>query len=257
MGIRKVQFLMGAQQNDSRKPNYDPLAYAHESPVHEVYLDTFRIARFAVTVGQFQQFVEQDSYREERCWVDGGFGKFAKPERWADQLPFPTRPVTGVSWYEAAAYCRWTGFRLPTEAQWERAARGGEARKFPWGNEPADKSRLNFNNDIGHVTPVGIYPLGNTPEGTCDLAGNVREWCADAFGQYPDGGVSNPRALYTDSYRVMRGGSWADDAKDCRAAHRVGYDPWSRHLIRGFRLAAVPPGERSKNESGQQAEPQP
>ena len=125
--------------------------------------------------------------------------------------------MVNVSWYEAAAYCAWAGCRLLTEAEWERAARGTVGRKYPWGNQAAEPSRLNFGaSQIGHPTPVGIYPLGATPDGIHELAGNVWEWCADSYAAYPSEAVSNPRGPKQATARVPRGGSWADVAGSCR-----------------------------------------
>jgi formylglycine-generating enzyme required for sulfatase activity len=199
------KFLMGAQSEDSKRPNYDGEAYAHESPVHEVYLDELRIARYPVTVGQYQRFVDDNGYKTERWWEAGGFGEFSEPDEWEEQLQYPARPVVYVSWYEAAVYCAWRGCRLPTEAEWERAARGTEGRKYPWGDAPANPSRLNYSgSQIGHPTPIGIYPLGATPEGVHDMAGNVWEWCADWFSGYTAETVSNPRGPDEATRRVIR-----------------------------------------------------
>ena len=208
-------------------------------PAHVVTLDAFRIARYPVTVGQYQQFVEQEGYADERWWTEGGFGRFAAPDDWEQQLQFPSRPVTGVSWFEANALCAWAGYRLPTEAEWERAARGKQGRTYPWGNEPADASRLNFNQNVGHVTPVGIYPLGNTPEGVCDMAGNVWEWCSDWFAEdyYQRSPKKNPKGPDKGEYRVLRGGAWIYQARDCRAAVRLRFStPALRGSYVGFRL---------------------
>jgi len=207
-------------------------------PEHEVYLDEYRIGRYPVTVNEYRQFVEDDGYKDPRWWEAGGFGVCSSPGHWEDQLQYPSRPVIDVMWYEAAAYCRWARCGLPTEAEWERAARGTEGREYPWGNEAADSSRLNFDGNVGHATPVGIYPLGATPEGICDMAGNIWEWCQDCYGAYPSVKVRNPRGPKLALYRVIRGGSWAFDARYCRSAYRNGYGPRFRHNELGFRVAA-------------------
>jgi len=143
------------------------------------------------------------------------------PEDWDDQVEYPNRPVVGVSWFEAAAYSAWAGSRLPAEAEWEKAARGTEGRKFPWGNEPADPSRLNSDGNVGRPTPVGLYPAGATPSGIYDMAGNVWEWCCDV--------VNEP-------VRVVRGGSWNFGSGYARSAYRSGYHPDSRNNGFGFRV---------------------
>ena len=238
------KFLMGAQQANSNEPNYDAAPYKDEAPVHEVQLDEFRIARYLVTVGQYAHFVEDEGYADEQWWSAGGFSKYGSaPEDWDTQSAYPSRPVVGVSWHEAAAYCAWAGFRLPTEAERERAARGAEGRKFPWGNSTADPTRLNYDYNVGHSTPVGIYPLGATPEGICDLAGNVWEWCADWFGVYEAEPVANPRGPEEGSARVVRGGGWTGPARGCRPAHRGAVGPSGRDRDLGFRLLLSPPGQ--------------
>ena len=187
-------------------------SFVMKSTGKQVELDAFQIARYPVTVGGYADFVEEGGYQDERWWKDGGFGKWSAPDNWDDQQQNPTRPVVYVSWYEASAYAAWfsnhlppqTQCRLLTEAEWERAAGGSKGREFPWGNEPADESRLNFSVNVGHVTPVGLYPRGMTPDGVHELAGYVWEWTA------------------TDeaSFRVFRGGSWDSPAEDCRVAFR-------------------------------------
>ena len=101
------RFLMGAQSQDERKPNYDPEASNRESPVHEVFLNGFRIARFLLTVGQYKQFLDDDGYTDSRWWLSGGFGHFSEPQKWEEQIQYPSRPVVGVSWWEATAFCAW------------------------------------------------------------------------------------------------------------------------------------------------------
>jgi len=159
------EFLMGAQKKDANASNYDPEAFDEESPVHQVHLDEFQIARYPVTVAEFAEFVEDGGYQTEKNWQSGGFGDFQQPNNWDEQQSFPNRPVVEVSWFEAAAYAYWCGCRLPTEAEWERAARGDQARKYAWGNDEPSERLMNYNGNVGRATPVGVYPCGATPEG--------------------------------------------------------------------------------------------
>ena len=217
---------------------------ADESPVREVYLDAFRIARYPVTVDQYRLFVENDGYSETSYWDAGGFGQFGEPDGWNEQLQHPNWPVTGVSWYEAMAYCRWTGHRLPTEAQWERAARGTDGRWFPWGNQPADENRLNCADDdfkprVGHATPVGVYPSGASPDGLYDMPGNVWEWCADWYGKYDPDESANPTGPKEAARRVVRGGGWLDLSRYCRCSYRDHDDPDDRGDFLGFRVLCL------------------
>ena len=196
--------------------------------------------------------MDDEGYQDARWWAAGGFAEFSEPEAWEEQLPCPSRPVVGVSWYEATAFCVWANVRLPTEAQWERAARGTTGRKYPWGDEPADEKRLNYARDdfspnVGHSTPVGIYALGNTPEGISDMAGNVWEWCENGYEAYTAEAVSNPSGSEEAPSRVNRGGSWRSVAGRCRSAYRLRVEPEYRYDYLGFRVAAVPP--RAQNET--------
>src|SRR5213078_2648717 len=153
------------------------------------------------------------------------------PTRLAD------RPAVNVTWYEAAAWCAWAGGRLPTEAEWERAARGVEGRKYPWGNEEPDVERANYaETKITQATPVGLFPRGMTPEGIHDLAGNVWEWVADWYEKYyehaPD---ENPQGPKSGEARILRGGSWVDDSRGLRASDRFRGEPEVRVKDFGFR----------------------
>ena len=227
--IRGDKFLLGSQKDDPSKPNYDPDRYDGELPVHEVRLDSFQISQYPATVFEYRKFVESGGYRDERFWKAGGFGETTKPEQWEEQMEFPNRPVVGVSWFEASAYCAWKGVRLPTEEEWEFAARGKDGRKYPWGNDPASALRLNFNESkIGRPSPVGLYPLGATPEGIADMAGNVWEWTNSLY----DAKSKGPGAL-----RILRGGSWLDFAGLCRSACRFWALPAARGGDFGFRPA--------------------
>src|SRR5947209_448081 len=228
-------FRMGAQSREKDAANYDPEADDSESPVHEVSLTDFRLGRYPVTVQEYAKFMDRDGYRIRKYWADG-FGKFSEPRDWEGQQRYPNRPVVGVSWYEAAAYCAWAGGRLPTEAEWERAARGPLSASYPWGNEPPlAKSRVNYGAEVGHPTPVGLYPAGNSVEGLCDMLGNVWEWCSDWFGEYEQEKQADATGPASGEYKVLRGGSWYNSPRSVRVSVRVRNVPASRNFIIGFR----------------------
>jgi cellulose biosynthesis protein BcsQ len=186
-------------------------------------LKSFQIGRYPVPVEEYRRFVEDDGYQNERWWIAGGFGETSEPGNWDEQLQHPNWPVTRVSWYEAAAYCAWVGVRLPSESEWDLAARGHVRREYPWGNEPPDERRANFHMKVGNPTPVGLYPAGATPEGVADMAGNVWEWVEDWYERH--------------RMRVLRGGSFSVVASNLRAADRDRYGPGSRGDDIGFRCA--------------------
>ncbi len=253
------RFLMGAQRADPKQPGYDKEARGNEAPPHWVELDAFLIGCWPVTVAEYALFLDDGGYADALWWDAGGHGQWFKPDKWGDQLQHPNRPVVSVSWFEATAYCAWlterrraTGLarsrrervRLPTEAEWEFAARGVEGRRYPWGKTKPEPELLNFDRNIGAPTPVGIYPKGATTEGVLDLAGNVWEWCADWYSgdYYPDclarGTVSNPEAPEQGNRRLRRGGSWGSGTGLARAAVRDDYGlPVNRDLdVVGFRV---------------------
>ncbi|MCC7155287.1 MAG: SUMF1/EgtB/PvdO family nonheme iron enzyme [Bryobacterales bacterium] len=218
--------------------------YAHSKPVHPVRLRAFKIARFPVTVEDYRVFVEGKGYSELKWWTAGGFDpKRTAPNAWDDQLRFPNRPVVRVTWYEAKAFCEWgkqhiPGLRLLTEAEWEYGARGTEGRKYAWGDDPPSSELANYGGGPGHPTPVGLYPLGATPQtGILDLTGNVWEWVEDWYGDYSAGVAENPTGPPKGSERVLRGGSWYDDAENLVAFNRNGYLADYGGVSIGFRCA--------------------
>ena len=156
-----------------------------------------------------------------------------------------TRPVIGVSWDEAKAFCDWlsekTGknIHLPTEAQWEKAARGTDQRRYPWGNGEPSCSRVNYNNCRSKTMPVGSYPSGVSPYDIHDMAGNVWEWCSDWYysSYYYSSPYKNPTGPTSGYARVTRGGDWRHDARFLRCAERYSYGPSYRYNNLGFRLA--------------------
>jgi formylglycine-generating enzyme required for sulfatase activity len=192
----------------------------NERPRHRVVLDEFYIARHPVTNAQYAQFMKETGHKEPYYWDDKRFNQ-------------PNQPVVGVTWRDAMEYCQWAGLRLPTERQWEKAARGTDGRTWPWGNEPPDERRCNFSGNVGATTEVGSYPDGASPYGCQDMAGNVWEWCVskwrDSYKGEPDDSIEG------DALRVLRGGCWWDDANAVRCAFRGRSGPRDWLDLRGFR----------------------
>jgi formylglycine-generating enzyme required for sulfatase activity len=220
--IKGGTFWMGAQKTDEKKPNFDPDAYDDEAPVRQVAVQPFEIAKFPVTVREYEAFVSAGGH---------------KPDDWNKQLRFPNRPVVNVSWHDAEAYTKWKECRLPTEAEWEYAARNGAAgTKYPWGDAPPTAALANYGEGgPGHATPVGLYPEGATVAGVQDLAGNVYEWVADWFGSFEGTNVANPVGPASGTRKVVRGGAWYSFPWYLRSAYRYGYEPLSRSNSIGFR----------------------
>jgi hypothetical protein len=190
----------------------------------------FWLSKYPVTNSQYNQFMQDGGYARQELWSDEGW-QWVKDERVADpdlwrnpEFNAPNQPVVGVSWWEAEAFCRWAGGVLPTEQQWEAAARGPQGLVYPWGDEWEDGICNSHEAQLGGTSAVGIFPRDDSPFGLRDMAGNVWEWCADSWEK---GG----------SDRVVRGGSWHDGASYCRAARRSGGEPSLRSHGLGFRLA--------------------
>ena len=224
--------------------------YDFERPAREIYLDAFEIGKYPVTNREFKGFVDDGGYKKEEFWTPEGWQwrekeKILEPKYWHDrQWNGPNFPVVGISWFEADAFCKWlshkTGkqYRLPSEAEWEKAARGKDRRAYPWGNKFGEKKCNSGELGLGRTSPVGIFPEGKSPYECLDMAGNVLEWCLDWFsGSYyeksPD---RNPQGPLEGALRVLRGGSWIYLADYCRSAYRLTLVPAYRDLSFGLRL---------------------
>jgi formylglycine-generating enzyme required for sulfatase activity len=207
--------------------------YLDEQPQHSVTLASFFIDRTEVTQRQYEAFVVTTARPAPSHWR-GGRAPADRAEH----------PVTHVSWFDADAYCRWAGKRLPREAEWEKAARGDDAREYPWGNTfEADAANTG---DAGRETtaPVGQFPRGRSPYGADDMAGNVMEWVADWYQPYP--GATHASPLYGERFKVVRGGSYGGQGGHYalqvfyRAAFRFYAEPRDRYPDIGFRCARDP-----------------
>jgi formylglycine-generating enzyme required for sulfatase activity len=206
-----------------------------------VLLDPFYIDRFPVTNAQFVRFLSVTGYRPG----DPGAHRFLAHWR-KNTLPpgLHQHPAIQVSWHDARAYAAWAGKRLPTEAEWEKAARGTDGRTYPWGKDKPGPLLANHGAPQGGTTPVGNFPAGASPWGVHDLAGNVWEWCEDADDPdfYTRGPTSNPRnpAPTAEGRRVLRGGSWMYDARSLRTYARTSFEAEDRSPDRGFRCVKSP-----------------
>ncbi|MEW6404948.1 MAG: SUMF1/EgtB/PvdO family nonheme iron enzyme [Chloroflexota bacterium] len=205
----------------------DVFAEADELPAHEVQLDAFWIDQVEVTNGMYALCVQVGACSHPaKSNSDNRMAYFGNPE-------FQDYPVVYVPWPAAKAYCEWAGRRLPTEAEWERAARGDDVRTYPWGGEIPNATLSNSNNDVGDTSRVGSYAAGASPFGVLDMTGNVWEWVADYYDRdyYADSPGTNPTGPESQPltfYRVVRGGSFQDGQRDSRISNRgyeIGPDP--------------------------------
>jgi eukaryotic-like serine/threonine-protein kinase len=203
-----------------RMGGLDVDAQSDEMPAHSVTMKAFWMDKFEVTNGMYFACVQAGACEPPQYF------KSESRDSYFNNAEFNDFPVVYVAWIQADAYCKWAGRRLPTEAEWERAARGDDFRIYPWGDERPDNSRGNFNYFVGDTTRVGSYPAGASPYGVLDMAGNVTEWVSDYYdsGYYAQGASVNPtgpgaRSNYFS--RVLRGGTYQDAFKDVRLANRA------------------------------------
>jgi formylglycine-generating enzyme required for sulfatase activity len=209
------EFTMGSDDGDKD-------AFENEKPENRIYLDGYWIGKYEVTYEQYDKYCEEEDKEKPG---DQGWGR-------------GNRPVINVSWVEAAAYCGWlskkTGlnFKLPTEAQWEKAARGTKGLIYPWGNKFVKNICNSYESGLGKTIPVGEFSAGVSPYGCIDMAGNVWEWCSDRYSKF----IRNNKGQFKRSLRVVRGGSWINVARLVRCACIYGFDPLGHVSFLGFRL---------------------
>jgi iron(II)-dependent oxidoreductase len=254
-GIAGGEFLLGVDG--------DPWAYDNEQPAHEFELAPFRIDRSPISNREYLAFVDDGGYDDTRHWHDAGWTwrtetdarhpQFWRREgegswsrvRFGHVEPLPLdEPVQHVCWYEADAYARWAGKRLPTEEEWERAASweaGTGKRRYPWGDRQPRHEDANLGGARLGPAPIGSYPAGSSAEGVRQLIGDVWEWTSSDFRGYP-GFEAFPYREYSevffgDEYKVLRGSSWATDGVLARATFRNWDFPIRRQIFAGFRCA--------------------
>ncbi|MEU3557992.1 ergothioneine biosynthesis protein EgtB [Streptomyces fragilis] len=248
----------------------EPWALDNERPAHVVEVAPFHLDTAPVTNAAFLAFMEDGGYHRPRWWRPEGFARLRSqgvraPLFWrreggqwlrrrfgrTEPVP-PDEPVVHVSWYEADAYARWAGRRLPTEAEWEKAARHdpatGRSRRYPWGDEDPSEERANLGQRHLRPAPAGSYPAGRSPLGVGQLIGDVWEWTANDFLPYP-GFSAFPYPEYSEvffgsKYKVLRGGSFAVDPVACRGTFRNWDYPVRRQIFSGFRTARSARAER-------------
>jgi formylglycine-generating enzyme required for sulfatase activity len=243
--VEGARFAMGAQSTDPNAPGYDPHARPDEGPVHEVQISSFRIQRVEVSASSYRRCVDEGWCSVEDLDTTSGLSTWSNPES--------RSALSGVSWFGASRYCAWLGARLPTEAEWELAARGTDGRPFPWGplprcgvqaqvardqpQQPEDVPELTCN----QTGPVPYGDLrGRSPYGASGMAGNLWEWTADWYAPdaYAKSAAVDPTGPAEGTLRVQRGGGWSSaEVWELRSAGRGAMDPTATLPDVGFRCA--------------------
>lgn len=220
-------FLMGSSPEDVEWSVQKFFAeseewYRDETPGQASHLKKFLIDTFEVTVAQYNEFIQATRREPPKYFDNPNFNQ-------------PRQPVVGVTWQEALDYCLWRGKRLPTEAEWEKSARGVDGRRYPWGNDP-DPSKANSRgkgDPFRYPSPVGKFPQGKSPFGVMDMSGNVFEWTQDWYGPFP--GNDQKSDLFGQQFKVIKGGSWKANMDLARSAVRGKSLPDQRWNWVGFR----------------------
>ncbi len=224
------EFSMGCDANH----NDGNACLSDQVPLHTVYLDTFMIDKYEVTNAQYALCVASGVCSEPD--FDYSYGR----QSYYNDPTYTNYPVIYVSWSDAATYCSWVNKRLPTEAEWEKAARGASVRAYPWGDMTASCSLANGNWCVDDTSKVGAYSAGASPYGVFDMAGNVWEWVSDWYllGYYSNSSYANPTGPSTGSYKVIRGGSWDNSFDSLLTAYRDYFHPDFTGNNFGFRCAS-------------------
>lgn len=231
------EFRMGSTEEDiaaamQRCPQCPEESFVRETPAHVVSLDTFFMDRYEVTTTDYAEFLKAAPRQVPEHWQEATNPKHAR------------KPVIGVTWEDSTEYCKWKGKRLPTEAEWEKTARGTDGRRYPWGNERANVSWANFDKccvwtGYGLLTPVGSLEQGVSPYGAHDMAGNVREWVQDWYDEryYAASPKKDPPGPHNGTEKVVRGGGWLQLNTGVRTTAREKRDSTARSTSVGFRCA--------------------
>jgi formylglycine-generating enzyme required for sulfatase activity len=226
-----------------------PFEMGKDEEAHKISLEAFKLARYPVTNAQFRAFIKDGGYKKKKYWTAAGWEWLSKNSQTQGLLDDPyygidNRPVVGITWYEAVAYVNWladksgTPYRLPTEAEWERAAAGTEGRRYPFGNRAHDEVANARDAGIGQTTAVGVFPGDQTPEGLFDMAGNVWEWCSSLAKPYPYVVNNGRENLEGSDSRILRGGSFDSARRAIHSTERRPVDPHAVVSLIGFRVAA-------------------